>query len=76
MTKQVAIYAAAVMTTLLALMALWQFRTVILYVVISLALSAAVRPLVSRLVGRKPVGENWIDYFLSWSSRCFLWIAF
>ena len=52
MTKQVAIYGTAVMTTLLALLILWQFRTVAIYVLISLTLAAAIRPLVQRLVGR------------------------
>ena len=36
----------AVMTTLLALVLLWQFRTVVIYVLISLALAATVRPIV------------------------------
>lgn len=46
MTKQLVVFAAAVMTTLLALAALWQFRIVVIYIVISLALAATVRPLV------------------------------
>ena len=45
MTKQVAVIGAAVMTTLLALMALWQFHIVVVYVLVSLALAATVRPL-------------------------------
>jgi predicted PurR-regulated permease PerM len=53
MTKQVAIYGMAVMTTLLALLILWQFRTVAVYVLISLTLAAAIRPLVQRLAGQK-----------------------
>jgi putative permease len=40
----------AVMTTLLALVVLWQFRIVVVYVLISLALAAALRPAVNRLV--------------------------
>jgi predicted PurR-regulated permease PerM len=40
------------MTTLLALVVLWQFRIVVVYVLISLTLAAALRPLVNRLVGR------------------------
>jgi predicted PurR-regulated permease PerM len=40
------------MTTLLALLLLWQFRTAVVYVLISLALAAAVRPLVKRRAGR------------------------
>lgn len=46
MTKQVMIFGAAVMTTLLALVVFWQFRIVVIYVMISLALAATVRPLV------------------------------
>ncbi len=53
MTKQIAIYGMAVMTTLLALLILWQFRTVAIYVLISLTLAAAIRPLVQRLAGQK-----------------------
>ena len=52
MTKQVARFGAAVMTTLLALVVLWQFRIVVVYVLISLTLAAALRPSVNRLVGR------------------------
>ena len=52
MTKQIIRIGAAVMTTLLALVILWQFRIVVVYVLISLALAAALRPLVSRLAGR------------------------
>ena len=45
MTKQLVVFATAVMTTLLALVVLWQFRIVVVYVLISLALAATVRPL-------------------------------
>jgi putative permease len=45
MTKQVVIIGTAVMTTLLALVAFWQFRVVVIYVLISLALAATVRPI-------------------------------
>jgi predicted PurR-regulated permease PerM len=43
----------AVMTTLLALVALWQFRSVIVYVLISLALAATVRPIAQSESRRK-----------------------
>jgi putative permease len=46
MTKQLVVFGAAVMTTLLALVLLWQFRIVVGYVLVSLALAATVRPLV------------------------------
>ena len=52
MIKQLARFGAAVMTTLLALVVLWQFRTVVVYVLISLTLAAALRPLASRLIRR------------------------
>lgn len=51
MTKQLAGFGMAVMTTLLALVVLWQFRVVVVYVLISLALAAALRPVVNRLFG-------------------------
>jgi predicted PurR-regulated permease PerM len=44
--RQVVVIGTAVMTTLLALVVLWQFRSVVVYVLISLALAATVRPLV------------------------------
>ena len=46
MTKQLVLIGAAVMATLLAMTALWQFHIVIVYVLVSLALAATVRPLV------------------------------
>src|SRR5215213_8966508 len=46
MTKRLVMIGAAVMTTLLALAMIWQFRIVVIYVLISLALAATVRPLV------------------------------
>lgn len=49
MTNQVIKFGIAVMTTLLALVVLWQFRAVVGYVLISLTLAAALRPLVDRL---------------------------
>ena len=45
MTKQLVVIGTAVMTTLLALVVLWQFRIVVIYVLISLALAATVRPI-------------------------------
>jgi len=45
MTKQLVVFGTAVMTTLLALVVLWQFRIAVVYVLVSLALAATVRPL-------------------------------
>jgi putative permease len=65
MTKRLVGIGTAVMTTLLALLVLWQFRIVVVYVLISLALAAAVRPLVNRLVGRSfVVRVTWILLYL------------
>ena len=65
MTKQIIRIGAAVMTTLLALVVLWQFRIAVVYVLISLALAAALRPLANRLVGRGfVVRAAWILLYL------------
>jgi len=65
MTKQLVGFGMAVMTTLLALVVLWQFRIVVVYVLISLMLAAALRPLVNRLVGRGIVVRvAWILLYL------------
>ena len=65
MTKKLVMFGVAVMTTLLALVVLWQFRIVVVYVLISLALAAALRPLVTRLAGRKFVIRlAWILLYL------------
>jgi len=65
MTKQLLGIGTAVMTTLLALVVLWQFRSVVVYVLISLMLAAALRPLVNRLVGRsRVVRVAWILLYL------------
>jgi putative permease len=65
MTKQLIRFGAAVMTTLLALAVIWQFRSAVVYVLISLALAAALHPLVNRLVGRSfMVRVAWILLYL------------
>jgi predicted PurR-regulated permease PerM len=66
MTKQLVKFGMAVMTTLLALVVLWQFRIVVVYVLISLTLAAALRPLANRLVGRGlGVRVAWILLYLA-----------
>jgi putative permease len=65
MTKQLFRIGMAVMTTLLALVVLWQFRVVVVYVMSSLMLAAALRPLAKHLVGRSfMVRGAWILFFL------------
>lgn len=53
MSKNLVRIGVAVLTTLLVLLALWQFRGVAAYVLISLVLSATIRPLFKRLEGRR-----------------------
>jgi len=65
MTKRLVGFVAAVLTTLLALVVLWQFRVVVIYVLISLALAAALRPLADRLDRRGfVVRAAWILLYL------------
>jgi predicted PurR-regulated permease PerM len=53
MSKNLVRISIAVLTTLLALLVLWQFRIVVAYVLISLMLAASVRPLFNRLMGKR-----------------------
>ena len=65
MTKQLVRVGMAVMTTLLVMVVLWQFRMVVVYVLISLILAASLRPLVSRLAGRSFLMRSaWILLYL------------
>jgi len=76
MTKQLVRFGTAVMTALLALVVLWQLRIVVVYVLISLTLAAALRPLVSRLVGRSfVVRAAWILLYLV-ALGCFGFLLF
>lgn len=52
MTKRLVWMGTAVMSTLLVLLLLWQFRTAVIYVLISVALAVALRPLIKRLTGQ------------------------
>ncbi len=66
MTKQLIIFGTAIMTTLLALVLLWQFRMVVAYVLISFTLAAALRPLARRLLGHAfLVRLAWILLYLA-----------
>jgi predicted PurR-regulated permease PerM len=53
MTKNLVKIGVAVLTTLLVLFVLWQFRTIVAYVLFSLMLAAFIRPLFSHLEGRR-----------------------
>jgi putative permease len=65
MTKRLVVFGTAVMTTLLVLLVLWQFRIVVVYVLISLTLAATLRPLVNRLVPRGfMMRVSWILLYL------------
>jgi predicted PurR-regulated permease PerM len=48
MTKKLVWFGVAIMSTLLVLVILWQFRNPVVYLLVSLALAAAVRPVVKR----------------------------
>jgi predicted PurR-regulated permease PerM len=50
MTKQILLFGTAVMTTLFALVIAWEFRLAIVYVLVSLIVAAALRPLANRLI--------------------------
>lgn len=54
MTKQVATIAAAIMATLLGLAILWQFRAVVIYVLIALLLAATFLPIAGNYSRRNP----------------------
>jgi putative permease len=65
MTKQIARIGLAILTTLLVLLVSWQFRIVVIYVLISLTLAAALRPLANRIAGRRfIVRAAWILLYL------------
>jgi putative permease len=65
MTKQLIRFGAGIMTTLLALVVLWQFHIVVVYLLISLMLAASLRPLVSRLIGKQMIVRiAWILLYL------------
>jgi putative permease len=65
MTKRLVLYALAVMTTLTALVVIWQLRTAVVYVLISLTLAATIRPLFNRLLGQSlAVRVAWILLYL------------
>ena len=65
MTKKLVMFGMAVMTTLLALVVLWQFRIAVVYVLISLMLAAALRPLFNHLAGRSRMARiAWVLLYL------------
>lgn len=65
MSKNLVRIGVAVLTTLLAILVFWQFRTIAAYVLISLMLAAALRPLFSRLAGRKLIQRiAWIFAYI------------
>lgn len=51
MIKKLVRIGVGVLTTIVVLMALWHFRIVVIYVLISLFIAASIRPLFTRLVG-------------------------
>lgn len=66
MTKRIALVGAAALTTVLALVVLWQFHEAVIYVLISLAVAATMRPLIQRLYGRKiTIRLAWIIAYIA-----------
>jgi len=53
MIKNLVRIGVGVLTTLLALLVLWEFRIVVIYVLISLLLAASIKPLFTRLAGKR-----------------------
>jgi predicted PurR-regulated permease PerM len=53
MIKNVVRIGLAVLTTIMAIVIFWQFRTAVIYVLISLILAASIRPLFTRLIGKR-----------------------
>lgn len=55
MSQRIVRFVLAIMATLLLLVIFWQFRVAIIYVLISLTLASVVRPLSTRLIGRRMI---------------------
>ncbi len=53
MSRKIVRLVLAIMATLLGLVIFWQFRVAIIYVFVSLTLASVVRPLSTRLIGKK-----------------------
>ncbi|MRS03951.1 AI-2E family transporter [bacterium] len=65
MTKKILMFGLAIMITLLALLILWQFRQVLVYVLISITIAATIRPLLSHLRRKKVLARiSWILIYL------------
>ena len=62
MTKQLVMFATAIMTTLLALAILWQFHLVVVYILVSLALAATVRPIAVKWIKRSSVMRLFLGF--------------
>jgi putative permease len=76
MIKQLLIIGTAVMTTFLALVILWEFRIVVVYVLFSLALAATVRPLVMDWQSRRFVMRLTLPLFYAITLGIFGFLIF
>ena len=77
MTRKLIGIGIAVLTTLLALVVLWELRIVVVYVLISLMLAAAMRPLIRRISGKGLIVRlAWILLYLFVLGGFFLLIYF
>lgn len=65
MIKNVVRVGLAVLTTIMAIVIFWQFRTAVVYVLISLILAASIRPLFTKLIGKRIIIRIlWIFIYL------------
>jgi predicted PurR-regulated permease PerM len=76
MIKNVVRVGLAVLTTIMAVVIFWQFRTAVVYVLISLILAASIRPLFTRLIGKRiTIRIIWIlIYLIVFSGLVYLFI--
>lgn len=65
MSRKIIRFVLAIMVALLTLVIFWQFRVAIIYVLISLTLAAVVRPLSTRLAGKRTIWKIlWIVVYI------------
>lgn len=76
MSRNIVRIVLAIMTTLLVLVIFWQFRLAIIYVFISLTLAAVVRPLSTRLIGKRLIWRILWNIIYVAISLMFLYLLF
>ena len=77
--KRLAIYVAIIAVTVAALILLWQFRSVLILLLLSLMLASALRPTADSLTARGlPVSLSWLLVYLGLLALVglSLWVSF